>query len=211
MRPVPSARKLRKFLRQWRARYPCPSEWADDRANKQFRRSEARWLSQFEGATALKRRQVKALIAWRFAGQPHSHMAALAGIESPNSWGQARRHIKRALDEQSPTGALKLLVDGEDGIPGWDTTMASALLAACRPKTYVVADVRALLALRGLGLWSPLEADRFAESDWWPYLRTCRDLADASGLSLRSVGHALWAASDVAPKLPEPPQRNVRK
>ena len=36
MRGVPSDRKLRKFIGQWRKRYPYPVEWVDNRANKRL-------------------------------------------------------------------------------------------------------------------------------------------------------------------------------
>lgn len=203
---MPSDRKLRKFLRQWRLRYPNPGEWVDDRANRQCRRSESRWLAQFEGSTGLKRRDVRVLIARRFSTDPDREAKARSGIESPNSWGRARRSIKRALEEHSPNAALEHLVGDGGGIPGWDTETASMILAACRPKTYLVADARTLAALEGLGLCSPRDGERVLPSDWWPYLRACRHLAKVSGLSLRAVGQALWAAGPEAPKLPQRPE-----
>ena len=206
-----SDRKLRKFLRQWRTRYPLPVEWADDRANKQYRRSESRWLEQFEGATSLKRRQVRVLIAHRFVAEPERRAKAMAGLESPNSWGRARRAINKALEEPSPTAALDHLVGDGSGIPGWDPETATTVLAACRPKRYLVADTRALVALRGLGLCAPRDTERFHAADWWPYLRACRKLAEVSGLSLRAVGQALRAAGEAAPRLPEPPEERRRR
>jgi hypothetical protein len=201
-----SDRKLRKFLHQWRQRYPIPEAWVDDRANKQCRRSEARWLAQFEGSTSLKRWHVRALIARRFWADPDRQAKALWGIESPNSWGRARRSIHKALEEHSPTAALEHLVGDDRGVPGWDTATASMILAACRPKAYVVADARALAALRGLGLCTPSDSEQFQPVDWWPYLRACRRLSAVSGLSLGAVGQALWAAGDKAPNLPERPR-----
>lgn len=195
-------RKLRTFLRRWRRRYPQPAPWADDRANKQARRSEAAWLAQFEGRRSLKRREVKALVRWRFQGDDAEQALAMEGVEDAVRWGHARRCVKRALEATSPTDALDCLLADSGGIPGWRPAMASGLLAACRPDRYAVVDVRALRALGGLGAMTPVTTDGVARGDWWPYVRACRDLARVSGLSLRSVSQALWAAAGEAPKLP---------
>ena len=199
---MPSDRKLRRFIRQWCRRYPLPSDWVDDRANKQLRRSEARWLAPFEGAEWLKRRQVKALIEWRCGDETTRRELALAGIDGPASWGRMQRAIKGALQEKSPTEALDRLLSDKHGFTGWGPGMASTVLAACRPKAYVVADERALRTLSALGLLVPHSFEEFDRQDWWPYLRTCRELSALSGVPLRSVHHALRAAADEAPKLP---------
>ena len=201
---------MRRFVRQWRKRYPCPVVWVDDRANKQYRRSEAQWLAQFDGVTALKRREVRALVAWAFPHEEKLAVESLSAIEAPAAWGHARRRIKDALKEKSPTGALDLLTDQEQGIPGWGPTMASVVLAACRPDIYAIAHDRPLRTLRLLGLHPP-DSDSFTRLDWYPYLRTCRQLAERCNLSLRAVGQALWAAADEAPKLPERPNRPARR
>jgi len=199
---MPADRKLRKFVRQWRRRYPFSVEWVDDRANKQLRRSEANWLARFEGTASLKRRQVRALVGWRFGDQRARRELALAGIDSPTSWGRVQRAIKSALKESSPTAALDRLLGDKHGPTGWGAAMASTVLAACRPKTYVVADERALRTLNALGLLVPHSLDEFDRLDWWPYLRACRELAMLSGVSLRDVYRALRVAADEAPRLP---------
>jgi len=198
-------RKLRRFVRQWHRRYPLPSDWVDNRANKQLRRSEARWLAPFEGAASLKRRQVKDLVEWRYGGETTRRELALASIDGPASWGRLQRAIKRALQEHSPTGALDRLLSDKHGFTGWGPGMASTVLAACRPTLYVVADERALRSLSALGLMVPHSFEEFDRQDWWPYLRTCRDLSALSGLPLRSVHHALRVAADEAPELPASP------
>jgi hypothetical protein len=205
-----SDRRIRRFMRQWRKRYPYPVAWADERANKQCRRSEGEWLAQFEGATDLRRRQVTMLVEWRFADAPVPRHHALQGIAGPAAWGHARRRIKKALAASSPTAALDLLVADEGGVPGWGPEMASVVLAACRPDLYTIADHRALRTLQALKLHLPRSEEEFARLDWWPYLTVCRRLTDVCGLSLRSVHHALRAAADEAPNLPEPPERRHR-
>jgi hypothetical protein len=200
--PVASDRKQRTFIRQWHKRYPFPSSWVSNKANKHCRRSEAQWLAQFDGATLLKRRQVAALIEWRFADQAKKKEQALAGITGPSESGHARRCIKKALATSSPTDALDCLLAECGGIPGWGPDMASAVLAACRPARYVVADSRALMSLHALKVFSPSRTDEFVRADWPSYLRHCRKMARACDVPLAQVGQALWAAADHAPALP---------
>jgi len=206
-----SDRKVRKFLRQWRRRYPFPTAWVDDRANKQCRKSEAEWLAQFKGASILKRRDVSALVAWKFADQPQRKEWALVGISGPSEWGHARRCIKRALGTSNATAALDNLLDERGGISGWGPDIASAVLAACRPAVYPVADVRALRTLKALDQLSSSSGQEFVRDDWWPYIRICRKLSRVCGLSIGEVSQALWAAADEAPKLPTPFKLQRRK
>jgi hypothetical protein len=202
---VPSNGKRRRFIRQWRKRYPSPVAWVSNGANRLSRKSEARWFVPFEGADQLKRKQVVSLIEWRFAGDATTRAHALRGVTGPRQSGHAKRCITKALGTANATAALDALMEDGGGIPGWGPDMASVVLAACRPDTYLVADHRALCALRGLDLYSPSDDDEFTRADWWPYLRICRKLAASSGVSLREVGQALRAAGDNAPKLPVPP------
>ena len=200
---MPSDRKVRKFIRQWRKRYPYPVEWVDDRANKQCRRSEAKWLAQLDGAVTLRRREIVALIEWRFSHQANRREQALGGATGAAESGHAKRCIKKALATSNPVTALDCLLGERGGIPGWGPVMASVVLAACRPNTYAVADYRALRTLRALDLCSPCAEDEFVRADWQPYLRTCWKLASLCGLSLREVHQALWAAADEAPGMPK--------
>ena len=196
-----SDRRLRKFIRAWRRRYPCPIEWVDDRANKQCRRSLDQWLAQFEGANSLKKRETISLIFWRLGGDATLMEKAVAGITGPAESGHARRCIKRALATSNPKAALDHLL-GEDGISGWGPEVASAILFACRPQTYTIFDERILRSLVRLGAYR-LEDTSFDQNDWLPYLRACRRLTDSSGMTLRAVSQALWAAADDAPNLPK--------
>ena len=208
MRGVPSDRKLRKFIGQWRKRYPYPVEWVDNRANKQCRRSEAAWLAPYEGVDALRRRDVAALIEWTFGAQPDVKEVVLAGITGPAASGHARRCIRKALATSSPMLALDFLLGERAGIPGWGPVMASAVLCACRPDTYAAGDPRRLRSLSALGLYRPCAEGQFLREDWLPYLRACRRIGEVCDVTLRGVGQALWAAADHAPKLPpSPPPR----
>jgi hypothetical protein len=200
---VSSDATVRKFIRQWRKRYPHPVPWIDNGANRQCRKSEARWLAPFEGRTLLKRREVVALVEWRFSEPLEEKERALRGVTGPFESGHARRCIKKALATTGALRALDCLLEESGGIPGWGPAMASAVLAACRPTIYAVADGRALSALRALGLTPPREDDEFVRGDWWPYLRTCRSLAASCDVSLRDVTQALRAAGSAAPSLPK--------
>lgn len=66
-----------------------------------------------------------------------------------------------------------------------------AVLAACRPGRFTIADSRALATLRGLGRMPP-GSPGFRLADWLPYLRACRILAGQCGQSLRQLDRALW-------------------
>jgi hypothetical protein len=197
-----SDRQVRRFVRQWRKRYPFPVPWVDDSANKQFRRSESQWLAPFERSDSLKKRDIVSLVRWRFAGQPDQLDKALEGVTGPAASGHAKRCIKKALSTPAEGAALDCLLDETGGIPGWGPAMASVVLAVCQPQTYVVADRRAVRTLNALGRYSRGHDDELARADWGPYLRACRTLAHSCGLPLRDVGRALEAAADEAPKLP---------
>jgi hypothetical protein len=199
---VPSDRKLRKFVRRWRKRYPFPVPWVDERANKECRRSENQWLAQFVGVPILKRRQVLGLVLWRFGGDSVLMEEGVHGIDGPAQWGHARRCIKKALATDNPALAMNLLLGDEGGITGWGPELASLVLAAGRPDTYVAGDARRLRSLRALGLFEGGTDAEFTRADWWPYLRACRALAGVAKVSLRDVGSALWAGADDAPGLP---------
>jgi hypothetical protein len=127
---------------------------------------------------------------------------ALDGVTGPSESGHARRCIKKALEAPNPTEALDHLLGDRGGIRGWGPPMASVILAACRPDTYVIADHRAQRSMGSLNLYSSRSEDEFLPEDWWPYLRICRKLAKQSDVSLREVVQALTAAADDAPKLP---------
>jgi hypothetical protein len=201
---MPTERRLRKFVRQWRKRYPYPVPWVDERANKECRRSENQWLAQFDGVPVLKRRDVLSLVLWRYGGDAELLEKAAQGLESPAAWGHARRCIKKALATDNPALAMNLLLGDEGGITGWGPELASLLLGACRPGLFVAGDQRRLRSLAALGLHehAPGADGAFTRADWWSYLRACRRLSELAGVPLRDVGRALWAGADDAPDLP---------
>jgi hypothetical protein len=70
----------------------------------------------------------------------------------------------------------------------WPT--ASVILHFCHTEPYPILDVRALWTLG-------VNADQVTYDFelWWEYVRTCRQLAKESGLSMRELDRALWQYS----------------
>jgi hypothetical protein len=150
----------------------------------------------------LKRREVEALVEWRFGANPHMREQALKGIDGPGAWGHARRQIKKALTTPDPMEALDCLLWQQGGVCGWGPAMSSLVLAVCRPDAYTVVDDRVLRSLEALGLFSPRVDGEFDREDWVPCLRTCQRLSRSCKMSLREVDQALWAAANDAPRRP---------
>lgn len=85
-------------------------------------------------------------------------------------------------DESRRMEAL-LALDGV-GVP-----TASALLHFAFPSDYPILDVRALESLGRRG------RTEYSVSFWVSYLSSCRQLADSSGVSIRTLDKALWQHS----------------
>jgi hypothetical protein len=78
-------------------------------------------------------------------------------------------------------------------LEGVGARVASSILAAFRPRRYTVMDQRAWASLTAHGQLKDMKNLSWGAS-WAGYLDTCRGLAKRSGLSLRVVDRALWAA-----------------
>ena len=64
------------------------------------------------------------------------------------------------------------------------------------PERYTVMDIRALRSLISLGLWSKgAQGSQASGLRWLDYLHVCRDLAQRTNRSLRTIDRALWAAN----------------
>jgi hypothetical protein len=141
------------------------------------------------------------LVAWKFRWT-RTQKAALRGV-SESKWKHANSCIRASLHEAGKNPGddatpLARLMGTHGGIKGWGPAMASALLAACDPTRFTIADSQAQKTLRALHLMAPAtqETDKlFHELFWLPYLDACRHLATVAGLSLREVDQALWAAN----------------
>lgn len=181
-------------LTAWSRQYPVPSAPAEQ--NEAARAAEDEFLAGFAGLVSLDRDQVAELVGWKFQNMAHRRALAMRGI-SPERWegrdGEpgAAGIIRKALAASDDYEALATMANPAGGIYRFGPAMSSAVLAACRPREFAVADWRTLATLRGLGLVPPGPVG-FRLSDWLPFLGAARMLARQCGLSMRQVDRALW-------------------
>ena len=187
---------LRRQLAAWRDQFPNPSARPD--ANAAERLADDARLAAFAGLDSLTLPQVKDLIDWKFASMPHRRARALDGLADVgwNGAAGARTSIRRALAADDDADALRLIA-GPEGIHRFGPAMGSAILAACRPDRYTVADKNALHALRSMELMPP-GPETFRLRDWPEYLTVCRTLARTCRMTLRDVDRGLWVAGAAA-------------
>ena len=168
---------------------------------------EDTFLARFDGLTELDRDQVTELARLEVPGDGAPQSAGAEG-NTPERWGDhdslpgAAAVIRNALASDDDHQALATMASGTGGIYRFGPAMSSAILAACQPQRFTVADRRALKTVRQLGLMPPGPA-RLRLQDWLPYLTACRKLTQTCGLSLRQVDRALWAGAS-HPPMPEP-------
>jgi hypothetical protein len=184
-------------LMSWHEQYPNPRASAAD--NAASRAAEDAWLSRFAGLDRLSHSEAADLVGWKFQSMPHRRAQAMKGISEERWTGQdgtagAGELISSALAVEDDFQALALMA-GPHGIYRFGPAMSSAVLAACRPARFTIADVRALASLRALDLVPAAGPPTFRIADWLPYLGACRELAARCGVSLRLVDRALWIAA----------------
>jgi hypothetical protein len=183
------------IIESWLPKYPRLVPWVDNAARAELRRSEDHWLNEFQGLRSLTRPQVDAIISWKWQSYPARRSQSRQGVDS--NWDHASRCISAALEATDGGEAVDALRWPTGGIPKWQTSTASAVLAACRPDTYTVADSRALrtmLTVRG----HPDEVGTirsFPRGQWHAYLADCQQLARELSLRLRDIDRAFWAAA----------------
>jgi hypothetical protein len=99
------------------------------------------------------------------------------------------RTVAEAIGMEDDLDALtKLLV-----LHGVKERVASAVLAAYRPDSYTVMDVRAWASLTRHGYLRDAQGSSWLKA-WVPYLETCRSLARRHGVTLRTLDRALYEA-----------------
>jgi hypothetical protein len=187
----------RSLVDRWQPLYPNVRPWVDDKAREALRRSEDGWLDGFRDADSLTREQVDDLINWKWGGYPAKRSRSRRGVDA--NWRHANSCIELALaragtDDDAAVDALR---DKSGGIPHWETSMASVVLAACRPALYTVVDSRALHTLMLLEGRLPPEIHKirmFPRGRWSGYLGTCRELSAELHVRLRDLDRAFWAA-----------------
>jgi hypothetical protein len=187
---------LRRQLAEWRDLFPNPSAPAKENAAARARDDEH--LATFAGLDSLTLPQVRDMIDWKFGSMAHRRARALDGLADVgwNGATGARAKIRRALASDDDFEALQLIA-GPEGIHRFGPAMGSAILAACRPERFTVADVNALAALRTLER-VPSGPPTFRMKDWLGYLEACRALARSCRMSLRDIDRALWVAGAAA-------------
>jgi hypothetical protein len=178
-------------LRTWCSQYPDPRATAERSGTAGT--SEDQRLGLFAGLDAVDRDHVVKLIQWKVQSMAHRKTLAMRGISSERRDGQdgGAELVRKALAATDDYVALTTVC----GIYRFGPAMSSAVLAACRPSRFTVADSRALKALRGLGRL-PGGPRVFRLGDWLPYLDACRTLSHLCDMSLREVDRALWVAAD---------------
>jgi hypothetical protein len=187
----------RSLVDRWRPLYPNVRPWVDDKAREALRRSEDGWLDGFRDADSLAREQVGDLINWKWGGYPAKRSRSWRGVDA--NWRHANSCIELALAKAGTNddAAVDALRGKSGGIPNWETSMASVVLAACRPALYTVVDSRALHTLMLLEGRSPPEIHKirmFPRGRWSGYLGTCRELSAELHVRLRDLDRAFWAA-----------------
>jgi hypothetical protein len=199
MLPPAMIAQAQVIVTKWLPLYPRdPAErpWVNLLANQAQQAAEDEWLATFNGLASLSRVQVEELISWKWGGYAPGRKRARDGIST--NWGQASRCIRSALRRgASPSQAIDSLREKAGGVPGWQTSMSSVVLAACRPSIYSVADSRALKTIKLLKGYSQKDIDStawFPPSWWTPYISTCQALSQNLGVSLRNLDRALWAS-----------------
>jgi hypothetical protein len=102
-----------------------------------------------------------------------------------------------ASDQQTESTTARVFATADEyermeeltSLPGVGVPVGSALLFAAFPDDYPILDVRALESL-GVRPRSVYPIDF-----WLDYLEYCRQLADSSGVSIRTLDKALWQYS----------------
>lgn len=154
-------------IADWAARYGDPGE--DEIVRVLASRARSRGY--------LSRGEFLALCKWK---TPRSEPKCAS-----NSASRVRTATRLALgtcDERTKIGALRRL----NGV-GWPT--ASVILHFCDARPYPILDYRALWSLG----WA--KPPTYTFDVWWAYTVFTRDLARATGHSMRTIDRALWQYS----------------
>jgi hypothetical protein len=192
--------ELHSYLSYWLERYPNERPWVDSAARQLLRQSEASWLAPYAGVRTLDKHMVSELIDWKWSNYAGKRIPAHNGIAGAK-WAEAKRSIETALSATTATEAMDALVEppkGGAGIEGWKTPLSSALLTACRPDRYPLADSQAFKSIKRLNGTSDhhiAATVQFPRRRWESYVKECRDLSARVGCTLRELDQALWASS----------------
>ena len=166
--------ELQAWVDKWSAKYP--PTWDKN-------------VQPLAGRPSFGHKEVEAVYQWKFRRLwPQRKIDAMRTL----SQNEVISLTGRAFSCADELGALLILTL----IPGARTAGASAILMAHDPERYTVMDIRALRSLISLGLWSKgAQGSQASGLRWLDYLHVCRDLAQRTNRSLRTIDRALWAAN----------------
>jgi hypothetical protein len=157
----------KKWIREWAARYPAGYD--------------AKWVGDLGGKVRPSYEDVGRAVRWKSRRN--------IGSFARNDHQLVEETVARALGCRDDLGALTILTV----LNGVSARVASGILAALRPERFTVMDRWAWASLRSHGLLSGFD-DWSWGAVWLPYLRECRRVSNRTGLPLREVDRALWAA-----------------
>ena len=125
----------------------------------------------------LDRADFTELALWKSAGRSKKHLV-------PNSESYVQAVTAGSLRSTEPRFKIEVLriLNGVD----WPT--ASVILHFCDRERWPIFDYRAFWSLG-----QPDPAGRYTFTLWDQYTRFTRDLADRTGVSMRTLDRALWA------------------
>lgn len=144
-------------------------------------------LEGLSGKKYLTKEEAAKVIGWKLQ---KSWAKKHAREFDTNEGSRVKELTERAFESEDPLEAILIL----SRLHGVGTRTASALLTAHDRERFTVIDDRAWKTIRAHNL-----LEDYAESDWlerWkPYLQTCRFISSETGVPLREVDKALWAAN----------------
>ncbi len=194
-----TTRRTAAIVEHWLPMY-LSQPWINEGARVALVRSEDAWLARFAGLNSLTHDGVNELLDWKWQRYAAKRQRSRRGVAS--DWGRAHGLIVQALAAVTPEEAIDALRWPTGGIPTWQTSTASVVLAACRPDRFTIADTRALKTVRLIqGAPQPMitSIKQFQRSSWIPYLNLCRDMSHALGIRLRDIDRAFWVSAGRRP------------
>jgi len=97
--------------------------------------------------------------------------------------------VKLAYDTDDQRRKLRLLIS----LDGWGVPMASTMLHFLHPDSFPIIDYRVLEVLR---TENGFVASRDTEKGYWLYYEEIHRIMKVTGLAIREIDRALWAAFD---------------
>jgi hypothetical protein len=154
------------------------------------------WAEQYRAAMKLEERVLISEVVPKARGRGRLTKAEFLAIcywKSPRSQARCRRNdedfVRSVTATALSTDNERLRIEVLRLLDGVEWPTASAILHLVHPDRYPLLDVRAL--------WSVCAdaCDRYDFTLWQAYTAFCREIADASGESMRDLDRALYQFS----------------